>query len=85
LICTGRLQLSCAGHYCLQVSARAGTGKLQELSIPEMQCRLKSHKLPVGGKKSDLEARILNALGLVPKPDVASTQGVVANARGGAS
>jgi hypothetical protein len=65
----------------VQVNARAGSGKLQELSIPEMQCWLRSRKLPVGGKKGDLEARILNALGLPPWPAPAAgaTEAVAAN------
>lgn len=44
------------------MSAKAAAGRLRELSIPEMQCWLRARKLPVGGKKADLEARLAAAL-----------------------
>lgn len=41
------------------VEAKAhGPGGLAKLSVPELQCLLKARKLPVGGKKADLVARV---------------------------
>ncbi|KAL6746767.1 hypothetical protein V8C86DRAFT_2932267 [Haematococcus lacustris] len=47
--------------------------RLRELSVPELQCWLRSRKLAVGGKKGDLEARIALALGLTPPGAAATT------------
>lgn len=41
------------------VEAKAhGPGGAAKLSMPELQCLLKARKLPVGGKKADLVARV---------------------------
>lgn len=37
---------------------KQAAGRLQDVSIPELKCFLKARKLPVGGKKSDLLARV---------------------------
>ena len=37
---------------------RHAAARLQDVSIPELKCFLKARKLPVGGKKSDLLARV---------------------------
>jgi len=42
-----------------KVYAKHAIGCLKDLSIPEMQCFLRSRKQPVGGKKADLEGRLL--------------------------
>jgi hypothetical protein len=43
-----------------KVEARvaAGAGSLKDVSVAELKCYLKANKLPVGGKKADLEARL---------------------------
>ena len=41
----------------VQAKAR-GPGGAAKLSVPEMQCLLRALKLPVGGKKADLLARL---------------------------
>ena len=46
-----------------KIQEKFGAGRLQDLSIPELKCFLKARKLPVGGKKSDLVARIEPLLG----------------------
>ena len=43
----------------VKVYAKHAIGCLKDLSIPEMQCFLRSRKQPVGGKKADLEGRLL--------------------------
>ncbi|CAD7702206.1 unnamed protein product [Ostreobium quekettii] len=37
-------------------------GKVGKLSVPEMKCYLKAHKQKLGGKKADLEARLVSLL-----------------------
>ena len=37
---------------------KQAAGRMQDVSIPELKCFLKARKLPVGGKKSDLLARV---------------------------
>ena len=46
-----------------KIQEKLGAGRLQDLSVPELKCFLKARKLPVGGKKSDLVARIEPLLG----------------------
>lgn len=46
-----------------KIQEKFGAGRLQDLSVPELKCFLKARKLPVGGKKSDLVARIEPLLG----------------------
>jgi len=41
-----------------KIQEKFAAGKLADLSIPELKCFLKARKLPVGGKKSDLVARV---------------------------
>lgn len=41
-----------------KIQGKFAAGKLADLSIPELKCFLKARKLPVGGKKSDLVARV---------------------------
>lgn len=41
-----------------KIQDKLAAGKLADLSIPELKCFLKARKLPVGGKKSDLVARV---------------------------
>ena len=41
-----------------KIQDKFAVGKLADLSIPELKCFLKARKLPVGGKKSDLVARV---------------------------
>ena len=41
-----------------KIQDKFAAGKLADLSIPELKCFLKARKLPVGGKKSDLVARV---------------------------
>ena len=41
-----------------KIKEKFAARKLQDLSVPELKCFLKAHKLPVGGKKSDLISRI---------------------------
>ncbi len=41
-----------------KVQEKFAAGRLQDLSIAELKCFLKAHKLPVGGKKSDLVSRV---------------------------
>lgn len=41
-----------------KIQEKFAAGKLADLSIPQLKCFLKAHKLPVGGKKSDLIARV---------------------------
>lgn len=36
--------------------------KLKDLTVPEIKCYLKSHNLPVGGKKDELVARLSDLL-----------------------
>lgn len=40
------------------VKAKHGTQGLESLSVPELQCYLRAHKLAVGGKKVDLQLRL---------------------------
>jgi hypothetical protein len=47
----------------IAAAVAAGTGVLKGVTVPEMQCYLKAHKLAVSGKKADLEARIISAMG----------------------
>eukprot|EP00951_Prasinocladus_malaysianus_P023910 scaffold204752_cov20-Prasinocladus_malaysianus.AAC.1 len=42
--------------------ALAASGKLKTLKVPELKAFLSMHKLPVGGKKEDLIARITSYL-----------------------
>lgn len=41
-----------------KVTTKYACGSLKDLSIPEMQCFLKSKGQPVGGKKAELEQRL---------------------------
>lgn len=41
-----------------KIYERQAAGRLQEISIPELKCFLKARKLPVGGKKAELIARM---------------------------
>ena len=41
-----------------KIREKQAAGRLQDLSIPELKCFLKACKLPVGGKKSNLLARV---------------------------
>ena len=41
-----------------KIHEKQAAGRLQDLSIPELKCFLKARKLPLGGKKSDLLARV---------------------------
>ena len=45
-----------------KIHDKQAAGRLQELSIPELKCFLKARKLPVGGKKADLLARMESLL-----------------------
>eukprot|EP00887_Chlorella_sp_A99_P002757 scaffold6.g2757.t1 len=47
-----------------KVRAAAAAGTLGKLTLPELKCFLKSERKAVGGKKADLEARVLEHLGL---------------------
>jgi hypothetical protein len=40
-------------------AAVAGGGVFKGVSVPELQCYLKAHKLGVSGKKADLEAKVV--------------------------
>ena len=46
-----------------KVASKHACGCLKDLSVPEMQCYLRTRKQPVGGKKADLEQRLLSLLG----------------------
>jgi hypothetical protein len=48
----------------LDVPGLAAKNKLASLTIPQLKAYCRSIKLPVGGKKSDLEARIKTHLGI---------------------
>ena len=41
-----------------KIQQKFAAARLQDLSIPELKCFLKARKLPVGGRKSDLIARV---------------------------
>ncbi|KAL3154065.1 hypothetical protein ABBQ32_013608 [Trebouxia sp. C0010 RCD-2024] len=41
-----------------KVCEKQAAGRLQDISIPELKCFLKARKLPVGGKKAELLARV---------------------------
>ena len=41
-----------------KIQEKFAAGKLADLSVPELKCFLKARKLPVGGKKSDLVAKV---------------------------
>ena len=45
-----------------KIAQKQKEGKLAELTVPEMKCFLKGRKLPVGGKKADLIARLEGCL-----------------------
>jgi hypothetical protein len=51
-----------AAHVEAKVRAQHAAGALDKLSIPEMKVFLKARKLPLGGKKADLVARLGEAL-----------------------
>lgn len=53
------------------VKIKAGVQGVEALSIPELQCYLRAHKLPVGGKKVDLQQRLQTVLG--PSQQTSST------------
>ncbi len=51
----GDLDISCI---TAKVHERHREGRLKELTVPEIKCYLKAHKIPVGGKKEELMARL---------------------------
>lgn len=48
----------------VDVAAVARSGKLGSLTVPQLKAYCREIKLPVGGKKSELEARIRGHLGI---------------------
>ena len=46
-----------------KIQQKESDGRLKELTIAELKCYLKAHKKPVGGKKEELVARLIELLG----------------------
>ena len=45
-----------------KVRRKHAEGKLDVLTIPEIKCFLRAHKMPVGGKKAEIVARLAACL-----------------------